>query len=85
MSKPTEEKFYDIRTQQRYVKDGTVSQKDLTDHLKALPNDEDNFDLVMFESDEIGVGAEFSEDEIKSMPNLNESDIDKFEFDDEED
>lgn len=84
MSKNPEEKFFDVRTNSRYIKKSVISQKDLQDHLKALPNDEENFDLVMFEEDDIGVGGEMSEDEINAMPTITEESIGKFDFVDED-
>ncbi len=35
-----DKKYYDRRTNERYVKKGILTQKDLDAHLKALPDDE---------------------------------------------
>lgn len=75
------EKFFDVRTMSRYARKGNISAKDIEDHYKALPNDEDNFELSILEDDDdIGVGEELSEDELKALPPMTEDDIDNFDF-----
>lgn len=56
MSKPAKElseTHFDTRTRQRYMGMGVISQTDYQAYLKALPNDEDNFELAPFEDDDI--------------------------------
>lgn len=79
VSKQTQEKFFDVRVVDRYLKRGVISEQDIQNHFKHLPNDEDNFELVMIEEDEIGVG-ELSEEELKSLPAITEENINDFEF-----
>jgi hypothetical protein len=74
------EKFFDVRTMTRYARKGNISAKDIDEHYKALPNDEGNFELSIIEDDDIGVGEELSEDELKALPPMTEDDIDNFDF-----
>lgn len=81
MSQNLSEKLIDRRTRERYLKKGLVSQKDIEQHLKSLPNDEDNFELTTFTEDEFeGLGADLTEDEIKNMPPIKEEDFENFDF-----
>lgn len=84
MSKNLQEKHFDIRVVNRYLKNGNITEKDLKEHYKSLPNDEDNFELVMIEEDDIGIGETLSEEELQSMPAITEDNIDNFDFMDEE-
>lgn len=74
------EKFFDVRTMSRYARKGNISAKDVEEHYKALPNDEDNFELSIIEDDDIGVGEELSEDELQALPPMTEDEIDNFDF-----
>lgn len=80
MSKEIAEKYLDKRVSHRYVTKGTINKKDVESYLKELPNDEDNFDLVMFEEDDIGVDGELSDEELEAMPAMTEDKIDNFDF-----
>ncbi len=84
MTKNIENKYFDIRTRGRYLKSGEISQKDVDQYLKQLPNDEENFELVMIEEDDIGLGEQLSEEELKSMPSITEENINNFDFLEEE-
>lgn len=77
------EKYYDVRTVDRYLKKGLIKKADLESYLKKLPNDEDNFELSVLD-DELGVGDALSEEEIKNLPPMSEDDIDNFDFLDKE-
>ncbi len=52
-AKEFSETHFDTRTRQRYVGMGVISQDDYQAYLKALPNDEDNFELAPFEDDDV--------------------------------
>ena len=80
MSKEIQEKHFDIRVVKRYLAKGAISQSDLKNHYDSLPNDETNFELVMIEDDDIGVGEELSDAEIEAMPAMTEDNIDNFDF-----
>ena len=80
MTKELDEKFFDVRVVKRYLKKGSITPKDVDEHLKTLPNDQDNFEMVMFEEDDIGVGSDLSEEDLKSMPEITEDNIDNFDF-----
>ena len=80
MSKSIQEKHFDVRVMNRYMQKGVISKQDIEAHYTNLPNDENNFDLVMIEDDEIGMGDELSEEEISSMPEMTEDSIDNFDF-----
>lgn len=86
MSKPVDEKYYDVRTMDRYLKKGLIKKGDVESHLKALPNDEDNFELsVLDDDDELGIGEVLSDDEMENLPPMSEDDIDNFDFLEKED
>ena len=75
------EKHYDIRTRNRYLKKGTITEKDVKTFIDALPNDEDNFELSMLDDeDEFALGDTLSEEELQAMPEITEADIDNFDF-----
>lgn len=75
------EKYFDLRTRDRYIKKNLISKKDVESYLSDLPNDEDNFELSMFEDDdEIGLGEALSEEELQAMPEITEDNIDDFGF-----
>jgi len=80
MTKELKEKFFDVRVVDRYKNKGIISQSDIEEHYNNLPNDEDNFELVMIEEDDIGMGDTLSEEEIQAMPAMTEEGIDDFEF-----
>ncbi len=80
MSKPIDEKYYDVRTMHRYIKKGIVSKADAESHLQSLPNDEDNFELSVLDEDDLGVGESLSDAEIENLPPMSEEDIDNFDF-----
>lgn len=80
MSKPADEKYYDVRTMDRYLNKGLIKKTDVESHLKGLPNDEDNFELSVLDDDELGIGEVLSDDEIEKLPPMSEDDIDNFDF-----
>ena len=80
MANDIPEKYLDRRTRERYLKKGLVSPKEFDQYLKALPNDEGNFELASFIDDELGVGDELSEEELENLPPIREEDINDFEF-----
>ena len=80
MAKILEEKFFDVRVVNRYLKKNSISQKDYESHLSSLPNDEKNFELVMIEEDDLGVGDDLTADEMESLPEITEDDINNFDF-----
>jgi hypothetical protein len=84
MSKTLEERHFDVRTVNRYLKKGSVTKTELEAHYKALPNDEDNFELSILDEDEIGIGEELSEEELSAMPEITEENLDTFEDDSSE-
>lgn len=57
-----DEKYFDVRTMHRYLKKGVVKQEEINAHLKALPNDEDNFELTVFENDDLDLPLEDEEE-----------------------
>jgi hypothetical protein len=79
MSKDFDEKKFDTRVIERQLKKGLLSRKDYDAYLKQLPNDEDNFEIVPI-VDESTETASFTEDEIKSMPDMKPEDIENFDF-----
>ncbi len=80
MTKNADSKYFDVRTRERYLKSGQISQKEIDQQLKSLPDDEANFELVMVEEDDIGLGDSLSDEELNSMPNMTEDNIDNFDF-----
>ena len=84
MSKPIDEKYFDVRTMSRYVRQGRVKKEDINTHLKNLPNDEDNFALSTLDDDDMGVGDVLTDAELEKLPPMSEEDIDNFDFLDEE-
>lgn len=85
MTKQLQDKFFDVRVVNRYLNKGAITEKDVKNHFKDLPNDQDNFELVLIEEDDIGVGDTLSEEELKSMPAITEENIDNFDFMEKED
>lgn len=83
MSKTIEQKHVDVRTMQRYLKKGLIKKSEVDTYLKSLPNEEDNFELTVFEDDDLGLG-DMSDEEMASMAPMSEEDIDKFDFIDED-
>jgi hypothetical protein len=73
------EKHFDVRTQAHYQRKGLITKKDLEDFSSKLPNDEDNFELMVFEEDDLDLG-DFSEDELNSMAPITEENINNFDF-----
>ena len=81
MSQKLSEKHFDIRTVDFYLRKNTVTKQDVEKHFKDLPNDEDNFEVVMIDNDDdIGLGDKLSEEELKAMPEITEDNIDNFDF-----
>lgn len=82
MSKEIQEKHFDVRVVNRYLKKGTLTPKDLESHYASLPNDEGNFELSVIteDDDDIGLGDELSDEEIEAMPAMTEDNIDDFDF-----
>lgn len=62
MSPEFKEKHFDVRLQNRFKKRGVVTDSDVQKHLSDLPNDEDNFDLVPFEDEEVFIDETFAAD-----------------------
>lgn len=82
MTKILDDKHFDQRTIERYLKKGLISKADVSQFLENLPNDEDNFELTTFEEEEQSLDSEFllSEDEIANMPPISEDEINNFDF-----
>ncbi len=81
MSQKLSEKHFDIRTVDFYLKKKLVSKQDVEKHMKDLPNDENNFEVVLFDNDdEIGLGDKLSEEELEAMPKITEDNINDFDF-----
>lgn len=80
MAQDIPEKYLDRRIRERYLKKGLVTKKEVEQHLKALPNDEHNFELTTFAEDDLGIGNELSEEDLKNMPPMSEDDINNFDF-----
>lgn len=81
MSQKLSEKHFDVRTVDFYLKKKTVTKQDVEKHMKDLPNDENNFEVALFDGDdEIGLGAQLSDEELKAMPEITEDNIDNFDF-----
>lgn len=80
MTKNLQEKHFDVRTRDRYLAKGSIQQNDIESYYKALPNEEENFELTTFEDDEIGIGDELTEEEMEALPPMREEDIDNFDF-----
>lgn len=74
------EKYFDVRAVDFYLKKGVISRDEIDKYHKALPNDEENFELTVLQEDDDMNMVGFSEDDIKSMPPLSEDDIDNFDF-----
>ncbi|MBF0104069.1 MAG: hypothetical protein HQM16_01970 [Deltaproteobacteria bacterium] len=83
MAKNIDTRYLDKRIRENYLKKGIISESDINAYLKDLPNEENNFELVMITDDEIGVGDELSDEEISSMPEITEDNIDNFDFEDD--
>lgn len=83
MAQNIDEKLLDRRTRERYLSKGLITQKDIEQHLKSIPNDEENFELATFEEDEFGMDEDLTEDDIKNMPPIEEDQIENFDFLDE--
>lgn len=50
-----DEKFFDVRIYQRYVKEGEITQKDYEKHIKSLPDVSDKaIFLIIDEEEETG-------------------------------
>lgn len=75
MSNKLSEKFFDVRVLQRNLKKGLITTKDIQDFNKSLPNDEDNFELTMVETDEIGISAKGSENNVDNSQFLESNKI----------
>jgi hypothetical protein len=50
--KKNDEKLFDIRTLDAYQSRGVVKPAEFDKYLKALPDDEGNYDIVLIEEDE---------------------------------
>lgn len=85
MSQKLSDKHFDVRTVDFYMKQKIVSKQDVEKHMKDLPNDEHNFEVALFDSDdEIGLGDRLSDEELKAMPEITEDNINNFDFLDKE-
>jgi len=51
MSKKNE-KFYDVRVSERYIKEGVINKKQYEDHIKNLPDAEDKSEVLVIEEEE---------------------------------
>lgn len=51
--KPIDIKLFDQRTLKRNLEKGLLKEDDYQKYLKSLPNDEDNFETVPFDEDEV--------------------------------
>ncbi|MBU0505110.1 MAG: hypothetical protein ABII18_03260 [bacterium] len=80
MEKNIDSKCFDVRTRTRYQTNGEISTKDVDHYFKELPNDEENFELVMIVEDDIGLGDQLTEEELNSMPKMTEENINNFDF-----
>jgi len=80
MTKTNDSKYFDLRTYQRYLTNGELKQDEYKKYLKDLPNDEENFELMLIVEDDIGLGDELSEEELQSMPTITEDNINNFDF-----
>lgn len=74
------EKHFDVRTVNHYLKKGLITKKDVESFVSALPNDEDNFELMVFEDDDLGLDGTFSEADLQAMEPITEENIDNFDF-----
>jgi hypothetical protein len=83
MEKNLDSKCFDVRTRNRYQSNGEISKKDVDNYFKELPNEEENFELVMIVEDDIGLGDQLTEEELNAMPNMTEENINNFDFLDE--
>lgn len=70
------ERYFDLRTRERYLKKGLTTQKEIDSYLKNLPNEEKNFELTTFDDDDLGIGNPLSEEDLKNMPPISEDEID---------
>ena len=61
-AKKNPEKFFDLRTIEHLISNGTIKQSEYDKHLKALPDDEGNYDLVNLE-EEAELEADFNEED----------------------
>ncbi len=59
MSKKNE-KFYDVRVSERYIKEGVISKKQYEDHIKGLSDAEDKSEVLVIEE---GTEEEGTEEE----------------------
>lgn len=85
MTQKQPEKYFDVRTVDFYLRKNAVTKQDIEKHIKDLPNDENNFEVAMIDTDDdIGLGDKLSEEELKAMPEITEDNIDDFDFLDEE-
>jgi hypothetical protein len=79
MKTPTE-KHFDVRSVNYYLKKGVITKKDVESYTAQLPNDEDNFELMVFEDDDLDLGDDFSEADLQAMDPITEENIDNFDF-----
>ena len=54
-------KYFDSRTSDRYVKNGTISQKEYDAYVKALPDEESNATFVQMDLHETELSSEDSD------------------------
>lgn len=79
MAKEFNERDFDTRIIGRNINKGVISQKDYDAHLKQLPDDKNNFDLIPIE-DENAQDDTLSDEEIQAMPDMKPEDIENFDF-----
>ena len=49
-----DEKFFDIRVYEKYIKEGNITRKDYESYVKSLPDVEDKAETLVVEEDKTG-------------------------------
>jgi len=52
------EKFFDVRIYERYIKEGEISQKDYDKHIKSLPDVTDKATFLVIDDEEEETGEQ---------------------------
>ena len=52
------EKFFDMRIYERYIKEGDITLKDYEKHVKSLPDVSDKATFLIIDEEETGTGEQ---------------------------
>lgn len=51
-----DERFFDIRVYERYIKEGNITRKDYESYVKSLPDVKDKAETLVVEEEKTGKG-----------------------------